>query len=224
MALPEGPRVNLGSGPRAAPGWINLDGSWQARLAGRPCLARVVEWATGRDAGHWSRDVRCHDVRRGLPFADRSVAIVYASHFLEHLTRDEAAFVLREAWRVLQPGGVCRMVVPDLEAAIAAYEIDRRQGRADAADRFVARLHMGEIAPAGPALLRAYRAWTSFDRHKWMYDGASLCALFREAGFAEPAVRPHLESAIPPAWLVEVEPPDRICGGAGVCVEARADA
>lgn len=49
-------------------------------------------------------------------FADGSVAEVYASHVFEHLGfRVELPQALREVWRVLEPGGVFRISVPDFE-------------------------------------------------------------------------------------------------------------
>ena len=40
-AVPAGPMVNAGSGPADPRPWINIDGSWQARLAGHRWLARA---------------------------------------------------------------------------------------------------------------------------------------------------------------------------------------
>ena len=40
--------------------------------------------------------------------------IVYSSHLLGHLTLKSANQYLREAYRVLKPEGVLRIVVPDL--------------------------------------------------------------------------------------------------------------
>jgi hypothetical protein len=71
-----------------------------------------------------------------------------------------------------------------------------------------------------PMALRWYRRLTDFDSHKWMYDAESLVHLFRQSGFDDPAVRPLLDSAIPKALLAQVERPERLDNGAGVCVEA----
>jgi len=49
-------------------------------------------------------------------FADNSVDEIYASHVIEHLGfRTELPTALKEIWRVLKPGGVFRVSVPDLE-------------------------------------------------------------------------------------------------------------
>lgn len=221
----EGVRVNVGSGPAAADGWINLDGSWQAWFAGRPLLAWIVGVVAGREVGGWSPSIQCHDVRRRLPFADGSVSIVFASHIVEHLTREDAIRFLRDAHRVLRPGGVCRIIVPDLESAVRVYAAERGEGRPDSGDRLMERLHLRTAGnDSSNPVLRWYRSRTEFHLHKWMYDGAGACRAFEDAGFPAPAVRGFLESDIPREWLSLVERPDRVLDGAGVCVEARREA
>jgi len=57
--------------------------------------------------------------RGGLPFPDNSFDIVYNKSFLEHLR--EPDLVLREARRVLKPGGLLLCLVPDWEANYRIY-------------------------------------------------------------------------------------------------------
>jgi hypothetical protein len=47
--------------------------------------------------------------------------VVYSSHFIEHLTRRDAHSFIRECFRVLEPGGLLRIVFPDLEALAREY-------------------------------------------------------------------------------------------------------
>ena len=56
-----------------------------------------------------------------LPLADGSVEVWYASHVNEHIPDRHNAFLLQEVYRVLKPGGLVRIVYPDLELAHAAY-------------------------------------------------------------------------------------------------------
>jgi hypothetical protein len=222
IALPDGLWLNVGSGPSAPAGWTSIDGSWQAWLAARPALARAARRLTGRAVGHWPRGIVCRDVRRGLGVAAGSAAVVFTSHFIEHLHRADALAFLREARRALIPGGICRVVTPDLRALVDGY-VASRVADPLAGDRLQEALLLHPAAPAPvPMLLGWYRARTAFDHHKWVYDGESLAALFREAGFPHPTPRGHLDSDIPRERLAAVEPADRVCGGAGVCVEARA--
>ena len=49
--MPAGDFLNVGSGPVVRPGWISIDGSWQARLAGHPLLAGVAQTRHGAPGG-----------------------------------------------------------------------------------------------------------------------------------------------------------------------------
>lgn len=89
--------LNLGCGGHVHPAWTNLD-------------------LTARAPG-----VIAHDLRQGLPFPDRSFDCIYCSHVLEHLPKRAAPLFLSHCLRVLEPGGVIRLVVPDLEAIARFY-------------------------------------------------------------------------------------------------------
>ncbi|MBA2588526.1 MAG: methyltransferase domain-containing protein, partial [Alphaproteobacteria bacterium] len=54
-----------------------------------------------------------HDLTAPLPHADNSIAKIQAQDVLEHLPFDKVPFVLDEIYRVLKPGGVFRLSVPD---------------------------------------------------------------------------------------------------------------
>lgn len=88
--------LNLGCGENVHPLWENID--LHADYAG----------------------VQAHDLRKGIPFDDRSCDVVYHSHMIEHLTAPQGVAFMKECWRVLAHDGVVRVVVPDLEAL--AYE------------------------------------------------------------------------------------------------------
>jgi SAM-dependent methyltransferase len=89
--------LNLGCGTRFHSAWTNID-------------------FTGATA-----EVISHNLRHGLPYADDAAEVVYHSHVLEHFSRDDGRAFLRECRRVLKPGGIIRVVVPDLESIVATY-------------------------------------------------------------------------------------------------------
>lgn len=62
-----------------------------------------------------------------LPFPDDSVSDIWASHILEHIRPDRVQATLREWLRVLEPGGRCRIAIPDLDDACRAW-LERRPG------------------------------------------------------------------------------------------------
>ena len=47
--------------------------------------------------------------------------MVYHSHVLEHFSKRQGEFFVRECFRVLRPGGLLRLAVPDLEDIARAY-------------------------------------------------------------------------------------------------------
>jgi SAM-dependent methyltransferase len=65
--------------------------------------------------------VRAHDLRKGIPYPHAAFDVVYHSHLLEHFSKESAPVFLRECHRVLKPGGVIRVVVPDLEVIVRLY-------------------------------------------------------------------------------------------------------
>jgi predicted SAM-dependent methyltransferase len=56
-----------------------------------------------------------HDSRTKLPFGDETVDLVYSSHFLEHLTYDDAVVFMTECKRVMKKGATMRLMLPDTE-------------------------------------------------------------------------------------------------------------
>lgn len=97
LRRPPRPLVNLGCGRRRHPDWTNCD-----LVPDGP-------------------DVIAVDITQGLPFDADTCDAVYASHVLEHLAVGEAHRFAEEIRRVLKPGGVVRLVVPDLEGIARAY-------------------------------------------------------------------------------------------------------
>lgn len=59
------------------------------------------------------------DITKPLKFADNSVDCLFLEHVLEHIKFKESLGFFKEAFRVLNPGGVLRIVVPDLEKNLA---------------------------------------------------------------------------------------------------------
>jgi SAM-dependent methyltransferase len=74
------------------------------------------------------------DLLGRLPLSDHCAALVYSSHFLEHIPRDLVSGFLEECYRVLEPGGVIRLVLPDLEELCKSYLHYRELGEHKKAD------------------------------------------------------------------------------------------
>ncbi len=90
--------INLASGGRGLKGWVNVEL--------RPAADTTI----------------CLDIRRRLPFADGSARRIFAEHVVEHLDfREDVPRLFAEFHRILAPGGVVRIVVPDAGRFLEAY-------------------------------------------------------------------------------------------------------
>lgn len=125
------------------------------------------------------------DLRWGLPFHDRSVAFVFLSHTLEHFSYPrEALAVVKDIQRVLQPGGILRVVVPDIEKCLRAYvENDL--------EFFASRRKTWTWWPERSTKLEDFLAYAGAGArfglrgHKFGYDYETLRHLLMSAGFCK---------------------------------------
>lgn len=183
-------RLNLGSGPHTVPGWVNVDKSWSPQVQRRPgarrLLGRLRVVGPEQTAEGWHADIVRMDVTKRFPWKDGTVDAIYSSHFLEHLTRSEAYAVLERCHRALRPGGIIRLVLPDLELAARDYLKALEAGDERAADRFVE--FLGFAPDPSGNLLRRVAMRLLHRPHQWMYDRASLALQLDHVGFRD--VRP----------------------------------
>jgi len=89
--------LNLGCGNRYNTEWVNID-----FVATPP-------------------HVMGHNLLKGIPFPDAEFDAVYHSHVLEHFSKKDGVNFIKECYRILKPGGVIRIAVPDLEGIVRCY-------------------------------------------------------------------------------------------------------
>ncbi len=89
--------VNLGCGERIHPAWSNYD-------------------LHSRQPGV----VAC-DFLNGIPLKDGTASVVYCAAVLEHIRLSSVPAFLGECHRVLRPGGIIRLAVPDFEQQAKLY-------------------------------------------------------------------------------------------------------
>jgi predicted SAM-dependent methyltransferase len=143
--------LNLGSGPRGLDDahWLNVDGF---------------------------TDKNVHfliDISRALPFPSETFEGVFCEHVLEHFSVNDGLKISREVKRILRPGGVFRVVVPDAEYVIRMYlqkpqELIAYRGSGDA----------GETAMEMVNTFFRQR----YD-HQFLYDWATMEKMLLNAGF-----------------------------------------
>jgi SAM-dependent methyltransferase len=149
------------------------------RLQRLPAIGKLL-----RNRPRFPDGVRYGDILRGLPLADGSVDGIYASHVLEHLSRADCTVALKNTIRLLRPGGLFRLIVPDLEARARTYLERLHGGDAQANSWFMRNAGLGsEHRRRGAAAL----ARTAFGnaQHLWMWDESSVRDALGHAGFVD---------------------------------------
>jgi len=129
----------------------------------------------------WPREVIRRDLSKPLEWADDSARAIYSSHMVEHFERAEARRLLAECRRVLTPGGVLRLVLPDVQAGVRLYIRQKAAGDPHAADELVGSLFYASCSDM-PRVRRL--AYGLLHRpHQWMYDIDSMRSLLSDVGF-----------------------------------------
>jgi predicted SAM-dependent methyltransferase len=91
------PYLNIGCGDRFHPDWNNID---------------IVSH---------SKDVIEYDITKGIPYKDFSFEVIYHSHVIEHIPYSQVADFIKDCYRILQPNGIIRIALPDLENITKLY-------------------------------------------------------------------------------------------------------
>jgi predicted SAM-dependent methyltransferase len=181
-------RLNLGCGAIRPEGWVNADSSFNALLQRLPIggkrLAKLfnpIEYS--------SNNVVYMDVNKPWKYRNESVDIVYASHLFEHLTLKTADLFLRESFRVLKPGGVIRLVVPDLYQICRRYVNEFEDPEVTDPTVYILwamNLHKEAQYPKEGFFNRLINEFRGYPhQHKFMYDAKSLALRLSNAGFKD---------------------------------------
>ena len=180
-------QLNLGCGSVRPAGWVNTDSSLNAHLQRMPVIGKVVS-KLFHTVEYDSNNLVYMNLNKRWPYKDNSVDIVYASHLFEHLTLRSAELFLKEAYRCLKPGGVIRLVVPDLYKICKRYITEyENNGKADPTEFIMWAINMhreGQYGNNIGFMKKMVLEWQGYPhQHKYMYDEKSLSEKMKQYGF-----------------------------------------
>ncbi len=179
-------KLNLGCGNVRPEGWYNADSSLNANLQRIPLIGKFVS-GMFNTVSYESSNFHYINLNKRWTFEDNSVDVVYASHLYEHLTQESAKLFMEEAYRTLKPGGVCRIVVPDLYQISKRYISDYESDVENTTEFIMWAINMHREGQYGAQIpwikKQVFEAQGYPHQHKFMYDSKSLEKIFTKFGF-----------------------------------------
>lgn len=146
-------KLNVGCGTDYKKSWINIDNNSDDNIE-----KLDVNW----------------DMRNPLPLVDGTVDFIFNEHFFEHMSVEEALPIMRDLMRVLKPGGVLRIAMPDLEGVVNNYlnvPLDK--------DPVIKDFNIDFVKTRAEWMNMSFKWWG----HKWLYDWEELERRINEAGY-----------------------------------------
>ncbi|MEO5891103.1 MAG: methyltransferase domain-containing protein [Ferruginibacter sp.] len=180
-------KLNLGCGSVRPESWINTDSSLNANLQKIPLIGKIITRPFNKVVYEGGNMVYMN-LNKRWKYSDNTVDIVYASHLFEHLSLSAARLFLAESYRCLKPGGVIRLVVPDLYKICKKYISDYESGIKDDTTEFIMwaiNMHReGQYGSDIGLIKKTILEGQGYPhQHKFMYDEKSLGKKMAENGF-----------------------------------------
>ena len=122
------------------------------------------------------------DVSKKFPFKDESVHYIYSEHMIEHLVLEQAAFMLKECYRVLKPGGKIRLATPDF-TRIMDLNINPTSKINSEYIKWISTNFLNKSAnfDSIEVVNQLFHGW----KHQFLYDQAYLSKMLNMNGFTQ---------------------------------------
>lgn len=150
-------KLQIGAGVNLLPGWLNTD----------------IDPAEG---------TAYLDASKPFPIRDGSFKYVFSEQVIEHLTYEDGLVMMRESFRVLEPGGRVRIVTPNLRRLIALFQDAKTEEQRNyLAGKLVWHGWPQSQSPESMILNMEMRRFG----HEFLYDPETLRDRLSQAGFSQ---------------------------------------
>ncbi len=168
--------LHYGCGISVGGSWYNCDGSPTLRLQRLPFIGKVFCNAL---SPRFPDEVHYGDIVAGIPIKTGSCDAIFCSHVLEHLTLVDLRKALTNTCKYLRPGGAFRLIVPDFELLVKAYQSNPNP---EAISNFMTYTSLGRRSRPRGATAIAREIFNN-SHHLWMWDFKGLKMELENAGF-----------------------------------------
>ncbi|MBY0507326.1 MAG: methyltransferase domain-containing protein [Bryobacteraceae bacterium] len=173
-------KLQIGAGKHNMDGWLNTDIDMRTEEASKQAYLDATE---------------------KFPLPDRSFRYIYGEHVFEHLPFPQGIFMLKESYRILEPGGRIRLATPNLNKFLALFREDQTPEMKEYIKEKLQWHEWPELPDNECFILNMQlREWG----HQFVYTPKMLRAVLENVGFREVKEYPVSQSDDPALRGLEV--------------------
>lgn len=188
-------KLHLGAFDKSVEGWLNVDVTPHIFISRMPyfhfLLYKIGILTKQRYEQHRTgvfNKLQYMNIAEGIRLPDGSCQAVFSSHLFEHLFRNEVYLLIEEIQRVLVSGGICRVVVPDMNRIVSNYtEDDNIEDFLQSVFEVTSKTHQKNY-------------------HHWGFNGQYLSKLFKDRGFSKTNICSYRQGKCPDIYLLDNRP------------------
>ena len=161
--------------------WENYDSSPTLRIQRTLIIGKILQPFLNVV---FPKNIKYGDIVKGLNVSKNTYDGIYCSHVLEHLSYYDLKTSLKNTYEYLKPGGIFRMVLPDLEILCREYlnEVNKKNSKGSL--KFMNNSLLG-VTERKRGLKQILTNMLGNSKHLWMWDYYSLSEELREVGFLD---------------------------------------
>jgi predicted SAM-dependent methyltransferase len=127
------------------------------------------------------KDIIYLNATKKFPFPNGSFDYISCEHMIEHISRNEGLFMLRECRRVLKEGGIIRISTPDLAVLVKMYSKHTNTKIENRYIKWITDSFIEGVSVYRPSFVlnAVFRCWG----HIFLYDEELLRTGLQDAGF-----------------------------------------